>query len=150
MRLNIQKKLAAKVLKISPKRVKLDSTRAEDLKEAITKTDIRGLIGDGAIVAKQKKGVSRARANKIKRQKAKGQQKGAGSRKGKATTHAPKKATWMIKIRAQRGLLKELKEKELIDSKTYTQLYRKAKGGFFRSKKHIKLYIEEHRLVKKD
>ncbi len=151
MKLNVQKKLAAKILKISPKRVKVNPVRAEDLKEAITKTDVRGLIGDGAIVAQQKKGVSRARANKALKQKSKGRQKGMGSRKGKATTHAPKKETWMAKIRVQRKFLAELKEKKLIESKVYTSLYKKAKGGFFRSKKHIKLYIDEHKLtIKKD
>mgnify|MGYP006289995717 CR=1 FL=1 len=150
MKLNTQKKIAARVLGISPKRVKVDPARAEDLKEAITKTDLRGLVGDGAITKAQKRGVSRARANKILKQKSKGQQKGHGSRKGKQTTHTPKKDTWMSKIRAQRSLLKELKEKTLIDGKTYTNLYRKAKGGFFRSRKHIKLYIEEHRLIKKE
>jgi large subunit ribosomal protein L19e len=149
MKLNVQKQLAAKILKISPKRVKVDPTRSEDLKEAITKTDVRGLIGDGAIKPQQKKGVSRARANKALKQRSKGRQKGAGSRKGKATTHAPKKATWMAKIRVQRKFLSELKDKELIDNKVYTNLYRKSKGGYFRSKKHIKLYIDEHKLSKK-
>lgn len=150
MNLSTQKKIAAKVLKISPKRVKVDPTRAEDLKEAITKTDIRGLIGDGAIKKVQKSGVSRARANKTLRQKAKGQQNGPGSRKGKKTTHVPKKATWMVKIRTQRAFLQELKVKKLIDTKIFTDLYRKTKGGFFRSKNHIKLYIDEHRLIKKE
>lgn len=150
MKLDIQKKIAARILKVSPKRVKVDPTRAEDLKEAITKTDLRGLIGDGAITKKQKTGVSRARANKIRSQKAKGQQKGKGSRKGKKTAIAPRKESWMIKIRHQRAFLAELKEKGLVDTKVYTSLYRKAKGGFFRSKKHIKLYIDEHRLIKKE
>lgn len=149
MKLNNQKKIAGRVLNVSPKRVKIDPSRAEDLKEAITKTDIRGLIGDGAITKQQKTGVSRARANKILRQKAKGQQKGPGSKKGKKTTHVPKKEAWMKKIRAQRTFLKELKDKQIINTKIHADLYGKAKGGFFRSKNHIKLYIEEHRLVSK-
>ena len=150
MKLNTQKKIAAKVLKTSPKRVKLDPSRAEDLKEAITKTDLRGLVGDGAIKKVQKTGVSRARANKTLKQKSKGQQKGAGSKKGKKTTHAPKKESWMNKIRVQRTFLKELKEKKLLDTKTFADLYKKAKGGFFRSKNHIKIYIDEHRLINKE
>ncbi|MFP4523760.1 MAG: 50S ribosomal protein L19e [Candidatus Woesearchaeota archaeon] len=150
MKTNIQKRIAAALLKVSPKRVKLDPTRAPDLKEAITKTDLRGLVGDGAIKKVQKKGSSRSRTNKLLRQKSKGQRKGPGHRKGKQTTHTPKKDTWMAKIRAQRGFLQELREKGLIDRKTFSDLYKKAKGGFFRSKKHIKLYIDEHRLVKKE
>lgn len=150
MKTNIQKRIAAALLKVSPKRVKLDPTRAPDLKEAITKTDLRGLVGDGAIKKVQKTGSSRSRTNKLLRQKSKGQRKGPGHRKGKQTTHTPKKDAWMAKIRAQRGFLQELREKGLIDKKTFSDLYRKAKGGFFRSKKHIKLYIDEHRLVKKE
>ncbi|MBN1275163.1 50S ribosomal protein L19e [Candidatus Woesearchaeota archaeon] len=150
MKLDNQKKTAAKILKVSPKRVKVDPSRAEDLKEAITKTDLRGLIGDGAITKVQKKGVSRARANKGKAQRGKGLRKGAGSKKGKKTAHAPKKESWMRRIRAQRDFLKELKTKGRIDTRTFTGLYRKAKGGFFRSKKHIKIYIDEHRLTKKE
>ena len=150
MKLNHQKKIAGRVLGISPKRVKVDPSRAEDLKEAITKTDIRGLIGDGAITKQQKKGVSRARANKTLKQKAKGQRKGDGSKKGKKTASNPRKEVWMKKIRAQRAFLKELKEKNYLDTKTCADLYRKAKGGFFRSKNHIKLYIEEHRLINQD
>ncbi len=149
MKLNTQKRIAAKVLGISKKRVKLDPQRAEDIKEAITKTDIRGLVGDGAIKKQQKKGISRVRANKNKVQKSKGQRKGMGSKKGKSTAKNPKKEVWMKRIRTQREFLKVLKDKKHINTKTYTDLYKKAKGGFFRSKKHIKLYIEEHRLIKK-
>ncbi len=149
MKLNIQKKLAGKILKASPKRVKLDPARGEDIKEAITKADLKSLIAEGAITKKQKKGVSRARANKILRQKRKGQRKNAGSRKGKATARQPKKEAWMNKIRKQREFLKELKQKGYLESKTYNDLYKKAKGGFFRSKNHIKLYMDEHKLIKK-
>lgn len=148
MRLSLQKKLAAKAFKVSPKRVKLDPKRGEDIKEGITKSDMRGLFSDGAISVLQKKGVSRARANKILKQKAKGRRKGVGSRKGKKTAISPKKDTWMNKIRSQRKLLRSFKEGGLVDTKTFRDLYNKAKGGFFRSRKHIKLYVQEHRLFK--
>ena len=52
-------------------------------------------------------------------------------------------------MRTQRGFLKELKEKKIVTGLIYRQLYRKSKGGFFRSKRHIKLYVEEHDLTKK-
>ena len=150
MKTNIQKRIAAGFLKVSPKRVKLDPTRAPDLKEAITKTDLRGLVGDGAITKAQKTGSFRSRTNKLLRQKSKGQRKGAGHRKGKQTTHTPKKETWMAKIRTQRAFLRQLRESGHIDKATFSDLYKKAKGGFFRSKKHIKLYIDEHRLTKNE
>ncbi|MFW6283369.1 MAG: 50S ribosomal protein L19e [Minisyncoccales bacterium] len=147
MKLNNQKKIAGKVAKVSPKRVRFDTQRLDEIKESITKADIKGLIADDAIRIKNKKGVSRVRANKIKQQKSKGRQKGPGTKKGKKNARAPKKETWMNKIRLQRNFLKELKEKNIINSIIYRQLYKKSKGGYFRSKRHLKIYLEEHNLV---
>ena len=149
MKLNTQKRLAAQVLKCSSKRVIFDEDRLEDIKEAITKADIRALIIDKAISRKNKKGVSRVRVRKRDAQKRKGKQKGHGSRKGKKTARLPKKEAWMNKIRAQRAFLRVLKDNGMLDNKTFRELYLKAKGGFFRSKRHIKIYLEEHNLVKK-
>ena len=81
--------------------------------------------------------------------KRKGKRTGAGSRKGKKTARLSKKDAWMNKVRLQRKFLKELRDKELITKSDYHSLYQKSKGGFFRSKRHIKLYIDEHRLIKK-
>ncbi|MFH1072957.1 MAG: 50S ribosomal protein L19e [Nanoarchaeota archaeon] len=147
MKLKVQKKLAASLLGCSRKRIRFDPARLDEIKEAITKTDIRGLIADRMIWKKQEKGVSRVRARKILRQKRKGLQKSAGSRKGSANARAPEKLAWMRKIRIQRAFLKELKQKKLITTITFTHLYRKAKGGFFRSVRHIKIYLEENKLV---
>jgi large subunit ribosomal protein L19e len=147
--MKIQKRLASQVLDVSQKRVKFDVQRLADIKEAITKTDIRQLVSEKAITKVQEKGVSRGRARKIKTQKAKGLRKGAGSRQGKATARLPRKESWMNKIRSQRKFLIELREKELVTLGTYRIIYLKCKGGFFRSTRHIKLYLEEHKLFEK-
>lgn len=147
MKVKVQKRLAADLLKVSKKKVKLDPTRMDELKEAITKQDIKALIGDKAITKRQDKGVSRARANAIKKQKAKGRKKGYGSRQGTPTSRLSQKERWMAKIRAQRELLKTLKDKGIIAPQTYRELYSKSKGGFFRNKRHIRLYIQENELV---
>ena len=149
MELNTQKRLAAEILNCSKKRIIFDSTRLEDIKESITKADIRGLINDGAIIKKQKKGVSRFRARKRAVQKRKGRQQGAGSRQGKRTARLPKKRAWINNIRTQRNLLRNLREKGAVTKKTYGMLYLKCKGGFFRSRRHIQLYMKEHDLAKK-
>lgn len=149
MKLKIQKRLAADVLGCSEKHVRFDNERLDEIKESITKTDIKSLIKDSAIYCIPKRGVSRVRARKIQKQKSKGQRCGKGSRKGKKTARLPRKEKWMIKIRTQRELLRSLKDGEVVDQKIYRELYKKAQGGFFRSKRHIKLYIEEHDLTKK-
>lgn len=149
MQLKTQKRLAAHVMKCSEKRVIFDQDRLADIKEAITKTDIRSLVHDKVIKEKPLRSTSKAGARKNASQKRKGNQKGPGSRKGKKTARFPKKTAWMNKIRVQRRFLKELKEKDALSEKNYQMLYLKAKGGFFRSRRHIKLYIEEHELARK-
>ncbi|MCF7866543.1 50S ribosomal protein L19e [Candidatus Woesearchaeota archaeon] len=147
--MKIQKRLAGQLLKSSTKRIKFDKDRLADIKEAITKTDIRQLIDEKAIKKIDEKGVSRSRANKIKSQKSKGKQKGPGSRKGKRTARLPRKEEWMIKIRSQRELIKELKDNSVITQETYRMVYKKCKGGFFRNKRHIKLFLGDHNLFQK-
>ncbi|NQU98356.1 50S ribosomal protein L19e [Candidatus Woesearchaeota archaeon] len=149
MKLKTQKKLAAGVFKTSRKKVVFDPERLEDIKEAITKTDIRGLISDKAIKRIQKRGVSKVRVRKNKNQRKKGLRKGASTRKGKKTARISKKEAWMKKIRIQRIFLRELRDKKIITNKTFSDLYLKAKGNFFRSKRHIKIYLDEHKLTKK-
>lgn len=143
MKLNNQKRLAAQILKCSKKRIKFDPDRSSDIKEAITRIDIKGLIKDKAIRKIHARGVSRGRARKRLVQRRKGKQKGPGSKKGSRGARLPRKRAWINKIRAQRKLLKKLKENKIINDKEYREFYLKSKGGFFRSRRHIKLYLSE-------
>ena len=148
MKLNVQKRLAADVFGCSKKRVQLDTERLADIKEAITKVDIKGLIKDKAISKLPVKSVSRVRARIIQIQKSKGRRRGHGSRKGSQKSRENSKLKWINQVRAQRKMLKAMKDKEMITAKVYRDLYNKSKGGFFRSRKHLKLYIEERHLAK--
>jgi large subunit ribosomal protein L19e len=149
MILKIQKRLSGDVLKSSPKRVVFDTSRLDEIKEAITKQDIRGLIKDGAISCTPKRGISGFRSRKIKVQKRRERRSGQGSRKGKKGSRLAQKEKWIFKIRAQRELVRRLKLHDLITNDTFRMLYAKTKGGFFRSVRHIKLYLEEHNLFLK-
>jgi len=71
MKLKLQKRIAAEVLNCSEQRVQFDVDRLDEIKEAITKADIRGLIIKKAITAKKVKGISRARARYLMKQKSK-------------------------------------------------------------------------------
>jgi large subunit ribosomal protein L19e len=144
--MKLQKRLGAAILKCSPKRVWLNPEQLEEIKGAITKFDVRRLIAHGLVKKVPEKGISRIRAKKNQDQRRKGRRKGLGSRKGVATARTPKKESWMNRIRPQRELLKRLKEGEKISNQTYRTLYSKAKGGYFRSARHMKLYMEEHNL----
>lgn len=149
MKLDKKKRLAAAVLQCSEKRVVFNTERLSEIKEAITKYDIKKLIGDGAIIKKPKRGVSRARARAHFIQKKKGRQRGHGTKKGKITSRLSKKTRWMNTVRIQRAFLRELKETGKLTTANYRELYLKSKGGAFRSKRHLSLYAEEHNLLKK-
>ncbi len=136
-----QKRLAADILKIGVTRVWMDPERLEDIATAITREDLRKLIEDGVIKRKPVVGISRGRARERAAKRAKGHSKGHGSREGAAGARAPKKEQWMRRIRAQRRVLRAMRDEKAIDAHTYRILYRKAKGGEFRNVAHLKSYI---------
>lgn len=148
MNISNQRRISAKLLKVGIHRVWFDNGRLEEIKEAITKADIKALISQLAIQRRPFKGTSRVRARKRAMQRRKGRQQGDGHRKGKATARLSRKEKWMIMVRNQRKFIKELKEKQLIEVSVYRNLYQKVKGGYFRSKRHIKLYLTEQKLFK--
>jgi len=142
-----KKILAAKILKTSKNKVKFAADALADIKKAITRSDLRGLIAVGSIKKSKENAHSRAGARKNAAQKRKGRQKGHGSLKGGKNSVISKKEKWMAKIRAQRKLLKDLREKGLITPQNYRLLYAKSKGGYFRNRRHIKLYLTEQHLI---
>ncbi len=141
MDLSLQRRLAREVLKVGKDRIWFDPERMDEIKEAITRQDIRTLVNRGAIKVLPKKGVSRARARVLHQKKRKGKRRGPGSRKGKKTARTPRKRAWINKVRALRKFLRSLKERGVVDTKTYRELYRKVSGGFFRNRSHLKIYL---------
>ncbi len=148
MDLRNQRRLAAELLKCGENRVWMDPEQLEEIEKAVTRRDIQNLIKQGIIKARKIRGNSRGRIRKRMLQKRKGRRKGHGSRKGKATARLPKKRAWIKTIRPIRAYLRELRDKGLIDRKTYRLYYRRAKGGQFRSKAHVRLHLETEGLLK--
>ncbi len=149
MHFTVQKRLAAQILNCSKKKVYFEQDALQEIKEAITKADIKSLIKRRAIIKIPARGVSRSRARHIQRQKSKGRRRGPGSRKGRESAREHPKGVWMAKTRLQREFIKMLKEKGLINSVGFRDLYLKIKGGFFRNKRHIKLYMDERKMITK-
>ncbi len=149
MDLKFQKRLAAKTLGVGIGRIHFNTSRYEDIKEAITKADIRSLAKQGAISAAQISFPSRHRARARAAQQKKGRQRGQAAKRGRKNARNPEKRAWINKIRSIRKMLNNLKENKKIDNKTYRNLYMKAKGGFFRDRSHLTFYIESSKMVKK-
>ncbi|EHQ36789.1 50S ribosomal protein L19e [Methanoplanus limicola] len=137
-----QKRIAASVLKCGVNRVKLDSERSDDISNAISREDIRGLIDEGAISAKPVKGVSRGRARALTAKRSYGHRKGHGRRKGAQGARTPSKREWIKKIRAIRRELRVMRDEGQIDAHLYRIMYRKASGGQFRNVAHMKAQLE--------
>ena len=135
--MNLQKKLAAKVMKCGVNKVWIDP-KNEKVKQAITRRDIRRFIKEGII--------KKIPAKKKKKLKAKKQQK-TGSRKGTWKTRLGKKTRWLKVVRPQRKLLRELKSDKKINVNVYRKTYRLIKGNQFRSKAHLLTYLRERDLM---
>ena len=132
MKLDKKKVLAARVLKVGKGRIKLDDTRFAELKEAITKQDIRDLHSQGIIQIKEKKG-----RKKIVRRKTK-------KRAGKIKKTVNKRKQEYVKITKKlRYYIKELKNQDRITKEDYEDLRKKIRARTFKSKSQLKGHLTE-------
>lgn len=137
---SFQKKLAAKILKVGMSRVWLDPKKMKDIDKAITRIDLKKIIKQGGI---------KEIPEKLKIRKEKRRRKGIGSRKGSKYAIWSKKQRWIHVVRPLRAMLTELKSANQIDNSTYNKMRGMVKGGMFRSKHHLRIYLEQHDLLKK-
>ncbi len=134
-----QRRIAAEILKVGETKIWIDPEHKEEIKNAITRADIKKMISHGYI----KKRPDKIRIKKMEKAK----KQGVGSRKGKKGARLPKKRKWINTIRPLRRMLKELRDEKKIDEKNYRRLYMLAKGGVFRSRTHLKLYLKQRGIV---
>lgn len=136
--MNLQRKIAAKVLKCGENRIWIDPTNAK-VRQAITRRDIRRFVKEGIIKKLPEK----------KREKPKAfRQQRRGSIKGAFGGREYKKVNWLKIVRPQRKLLKELKGKNQLKPHAYRVVYKLVKGNYFRSKSHLMSYLKEKELLK--
>jgi len=145
-----QRRMAASILKCGENRVWMDHDRIDEIAKAVTKSDIRVLIGGKAIKSRQIQGISSRRDKFNKKQKEKGRRTGHGSRKGAKYARLPRKERWIRTIRPIRAYLKTLRDEKKIDKTTYRRYYLKAKGGEFRSKHHLQTHMITDGILKEE
>lgn len=141
--LSAQRRLAADVLDVGENRVWFDPAAQGEIADAITRDDVRELVQDGLIRAKESAGNSRGRARERQEKRAYGHRKGHGSRKGSAGGRQDSKDEWTNRIRAQRRRLDELREADEITRSEYRDTYQMAGGGEFDSVADLERYIDE-------
>ena len=125
-----QKRLAAEILKVGTLKVWLDPLRLEDVKQAITRTDIKDLIKDRAIRVKPS-----VKRNKVVKRK----RRGKGSIKIRVKN---RKKKYVNRIRKIRVYLDKAYKKEEITREDKHKLRRLAKSGHFRTLRHLKDHIK--------
>jgi large subunit ribosomal protein L19e len=137
MDLGKKRALAARTLKVGKERIFFVPSRLDEIKEAMTKQDIRDLHKDQAILIKEIKG----RRIKIKKRT----KKGDGSKKKNIKN---KKRTYMVLTRKLRRYLKDLKSQKKISKEESKSMRKKIRSKDYRSKAHIQLQIGETRKMK--
>ncbi len=131
MKLEKKRALASRALKLGQKRIIFNVERLSEIKEAITKQDIKDLKQSGAISVKEKKGRRKVVKRKTRRR--------AGSIKKKVNTRKQDYATLTRKLRAHLTVLKRL---NTISPEDLAQLRKEIRSKSFRSLSHMKESIK--------
>jgi len=147
---SLQRRLAAEILGVGESRIWIspDPKHEDEISQAVTRDDVRRLIAKGLIRVKPKKGNSNVRWLERRRARSKGRRRGHGKRKGAFDARVDSKRLWIARIRKIRKMLRWLRDHGIIDRKTYRLLYRRAKGGAFKSVAEVKRYLIEAGLLK--
>ncbi len=132
MNLSKKKILASKTLKVGKNRIIFDSKKLPEIKEAITKQDIKDLFAEGVIGIKPVKGRKKVVRRKTRR--------GPGKIKKKIRN---RKQVYVKITRKLRGYIKVLKNLGKLENKDYKELRKKIRMRNFRSKMHLKEYLGE-------
>nr|AKQ00682.1 50S ribosomal protein L19e [uncultured euryarchaeote Rifle_16ft_4_minimus_10062] len=148
MNLRNQRRMAALILKCGVNRVWISPDKLEEVQEKITRGDLREAIAKNWIQKKPVVGQSRGRVRYHRRQREKGRQRGVGSRKGGTNARDPRKRRWIRMIRPVRAYLRELRAEGKIDTRTYREYYRQAKGGMFKGRAHLDQHLRAGGLIK--
>lgn len=135
--LDKRKALASKVLGVGKNKIRFDSSRLAEIKEAITRKDIRDFLADGIITIKSKPGRKKIRRRKTKR--------GAGKIRKKIRR---RKENYVRLVRKLRRHVKELRKQGAICREEYILLRKKIKAKEFKDKSHLKEHILEMRKKK--
>ncbi|MAG79168.1 hypothetical protein CMI40_02220 [Candidatus Pacearchaeota archaeon] len=132
MNLSKKKILATKALKVGKERIVFLQSRLNEIKEAITKQDIRDLINDKAIIVKNIKG-------RKKNTKKKGK-KSIGNIRKKVNK---RKKEYVIMTRKLRKYLSEIKKQEKIEKEEVKNIRKKIRNRIFKDKAHLVNYIKK-------
>lgn len=129
--LSKKKQLASKTLKVGLGRIAFNSERLDEIKEAITKQDIKDLYQDKAIIIKPIRGRSKVKKRKNRR------------RDGKIKKKVKKKKQEYVKTtRKLRKYAGELRKQGKLDKEKSREIRKSIKTRKFKSKRQMKESLE--------
>ena len=131
MNLNKKKALAVKTFGVGEKRIVFLQSRIEEIKEAITKQDLRDLEKDGAILVKGIKG----RKTVVGRKRNK---RSVGNVRKKVNK---RKRDYVTLTRKLRRLVAEVKKQDKLTKEEIIEIRKRIRNKMFRSKAQLKEYI---------
>jgi len=134
MSLSKKKELAARTFKVGKQRIVFVKARTEEIKEAITKQDLRDLHKDNAILIKNIKG----RKKKVTKKR----RKSTGNIRKKIKK---RKRDYVLLTRKLRGYVAELGSQGKLSKEEVKEIRKKIRNKNFRSKANLKEYIGELR-----
>lgn len=145
MNLRNQRRLASEILKIGGNKIWIDPDESEKVGSAITRDEVKRLIHEGVIRAMPEMGTSRGRKRLLHKKRVRGRRRGPGTKKGIRESGE----TWVERIRSIRGRLRQLRDTRMIEQSSYRKLSLMAKGGSFRSARHLDEYAQARQLTRK-
>jgi len=128
MNLKNKKSMAARTFNVGTDKIAF--VRIDEIKEAITKQDIRDLVSSGAIVIKENKGKRKIEKRKIR---------SFGKIKKKIRS---RKQNYVKITRKLREYARQLKLQKKIDKKKYEKTRKQIRARVFKSKAHMKEIIK--------
>jgi len=142
-KLNLQKRLAASIIKCGRRKVWIDPNETNEICLTDSRANIKKLIKEGCIIKKNSRKHSKNSIRLRKEFKKKGRHSGIGKRKGTKNARTPIKKLWIIRQRVLRNFLKKTKLNLKIDKHLYRELYLKCKGNEFKNKRTLVEYIHK-------
>ena len=130
MDLSKKKSLAARTLGVGEGRIRFNVKNIDEIKEAITKQDIRDLVSNKAIFVNEIRGKKAKKPRKRAR---------AGSIRMRPNN---RKREYIILTRKLRAYLSEIRKHETINKEEFLTLRKGVRSKIFRSKAHLKEYIQ--------
>jgi large subunit ribosomal protein L19e len=132
------RRLAADIMHVGENKIRIAPDSVKEAEGALTRADVRGLIDKGIIIKLKVQG----RASTRKKER-----RSVGKRRGIMMSE---KEAWMMKVRAQRKLLRILTADGALKKGTHRSIYGKVKSGIFRNKRAMLIYLKDNGIVAKD